>query len=118
MFIAGEWTSVNLPWIEFVPVKRASVDPSAPPLDPKDITQLGLVFSRFEFNGMPNSNYRPGDYSLQVCLVICWSISITESYSSLAEMTEAPHSLDKGVQVVSGSTTCFVFPATDVLGCA
>lgn len=41
--------SVRLPWHAFVPVKRARVDPAAPPLDPSKVQQLGLV----SFPGCP-----------------------------------------------------------------
>ncbi len=47
-------------------VKRARVDPASPVLDPSSVRQLGLVLSRFEFNGLPNPNYRPGKFSLKV----------------------------------------------------
>jgi hypothetical protein len=62
---AGEWVAVRLPWHAFVPVKRARVDAGAPPLNPVSVRQLGLVLSRFEFNGFPNVNHRPGCFELQ-----------------------------------------------------
>ena len=49
-----------------MPVKRASVDPKAAPLDPSRARQFGLVLSRFEFNGLPNPNYKAGRFSLKV----------------------------------------------------
>ena len=49
-------------------VKRARVDPASPILDPSSVRQLGLVLSRFEFNGLANPNYRPGRFSLKVCM--------------------------------------------------
>ena len=55
-----------LPWRQFVPVKRAKVDPSAAPLDPSKARQFGLVLSRFEFNGLPNPNYKAGRFTLKV----------------------------------------------------
>ena len=55
-----------LPWRQFVPVKRARVDPSAAPLDPSRARQFGLVLSRFEFNGLANPNYKAGRFSLKV----------------------------------------------------
>ena len=55
---AGSWTTVRIPWREFVPVKRAQVEPGAPPVDPAAVRQLGLVLSRFEYNGFANQNYR------------------------------------------------------------
>ncbi|CAL5221994.1 g4282 [Coccomyxa viridis] len=64
--VAGQQTTVHLPWRQFVPVKRARVDPSAAPLDPSKTRQLGLVLSRFEFNGLANPNYKAGRFSLKI----------------------------------------------------
>lgn len=56
--VAGEWSAVRLPWHEFVAVKRAQVDRSAPPVDPSTVRQLGLVLSRFEYNGFTNQVFK------------------------------------------------------------
>lgn len=42
------------------------MDQSSPPLDPVAVRQLGLVLSRFEFNGFPNPNYRAGKFELEI----------------------------------------------------
>ena len=68
--LPGEETTVYLPWREFVPVKRARVDPEAPELDPARVRQLGIVLSRFEFNGAANPNYRAGPFELKARLVV------------------------------------------------
>lgn len=54
------------------------MDPNAAPLDPSKTRQLGLVLSRFEFNGLANPNYKAGRFSLKVykslpsaCTLIC-----------------------------------------------
>eukprot|EP00191_Tetraselmis_sp_GSL018_P017918 CAMPEP_0177587416 /NCGR_PEP_ID=MMETSP0419_2-20121207/5637_1 /TAXON_ID=582737 /ORGANISM="Tetraselmis sp., Strain GSL018" /LENGTH=629 /DNA_ID=CAMNT_0019077459 /DNA_START=24 /DNA_END=1913 /DNA_ORIENTATION=+ len=62
----GRWTTVLLPWHAFRCVKRAKFDPSGPPLDPSSVRQLGLVYSRFEFNGLPNRFYSPGEFELLI----------------------------------------------------
>eukprot|EP00873_Tetraselmis_striata_P015836 jgi/Tetstr1/436100/TSEL_024948.t1 len=62
----GEWTTVRLPWHEFRCVKRASFDPAGPPLDPAKVRQMGLVYSRFEFNGLPNPFFAPGEFRLLI----------------------------------------------------
>lgn len=62
----GDWTTVRLPWHNFVPVKRAQSDPTEGPLNPAAISKLGLVLSRFEFNKMPNPSYKPGPFTLQI----------------------------------------------------
>ncbi len=61
-----------MPWHEFVPVKRAQYDPAAEPLEPAKVIGLGLVLSRFEYNGLPNQRFTPGDFKLQVrVLTLC-----------------------------------------------
>lgn len=62
----GDWTTVHLPWHDFVPVKRAQSDPKGAPLDPSRISKFGLVLSRFEFNKMPNPSYKPGPFALEI----------------------------------------------------
>eukprot|EP00878_Enallax_costatus_P001050 GHUV01001185.1.p1 GENE.GHUV01001185.1~~GHUV01001185.1.p1 ORF type:complete len:643 (+),score=165.16 GHUV01001185.1:143-2071(+) len=62
----GDWTTVRLPWHNFLPVKKAQTDPFGKPLDPSSISKLGLVLSRFEFNKMPNPSYKPGPFQLQI----------------------------------------------------
>lgn len=64
--LAGEWVVVKLPWHSFVAVQKAKQDPGAPPLDPAKVRQLGLVLSRFHFNGVPNPKYKPGPFKLEV----------------------------------------------------
>ena len=56
--VAGEWCTVRLPWHEFVSVKRAQVERGSSPVDPSAVRQLGLVLSRFEYNGYANQVYR------------------------------------------------------------
>jgi len=56
--LPGEWTTVRIPWREFVSVKRAQVENGAPVVDPAQVRQLGLVLSRFEYNGFANQNFK------------------------------------------------------------
>lgn len=62
----GEWSDVFLPWHQFVLVKRARSVAGAPPLDPSRVRQLGLVLSRFEYNGFPNPSFHPGPFKLEL----------------------------------------------------
>jgi len=50
----GEWGTLRVAWSEFVPVLRQYEEEGAPPLEPASVRSLGLVLSRFEFNGLPN----------------------------------------------------------------
>jgi uncharacterized protein YbjT (DUF2867 family) len=63
---AGEWATVALAWGDFVPTRRARFDPAAPPLRGPDVRQVGLVLSRFEFNGAPNPACRPGPFKVEI----------------------------------------------------
>ena len=57
--VPGEWTTVRIPWREFVSVKRAQVESGAPRGGPRvQVRQLGLVLSRFEYNGYANQNFK------------------------------------------------------------
>jgi uncharacterized protein YbjT (DUF2867 family) len=60
----NDYTEVFLPWHEFVPVKRARSVPNGPPLDPRNIRQFGIVYSRFAYNGFPNECYTPGPFQI------------------------------------------------------
>jgi len=68
---AGEWAIIDIPLTSFVPVKMSNVQYEAPrlaELDPpmRKMIMLGLVYSRFEYNGRPNPAYKPGPFSLDV----------------------------------------------------
>lgn len=63
---AGEWVTLRVPWSAFVAVKRQNEDVSAPKLDASAVRSLGLVLSRFEFNGLPNPCFTEGRFSLKV----------------------------------------------------
>jgi hypothetical protein len=58
--VAGDWVSLSIPWHQFVPVNMAQYNPEAGPLDPSKIMSLGLVFSRFDLNGLGNPFHKPG----------------------------------------------------------
>ena len=64
--IQDEWTTVYMPWHDFVPVTRAQYDSKAKPLDPAQVKQLGLVLSRFHYNSLPNQRHKAGTFELQV----------------------------------------------------
>ena len=49
-----------------MPTKRARFDATAPPLDGKGIRSLGLVLSRFEYDGAPNARCLPGRFELEI----------------------------------------------------
>jgi len=62
----GQWATLRLPWHSFVGVTRQMEDPLTPQLDPATLRSLGLVLSRFEFNGLPNYDFTPGPFKLDI----------------------------------------------------
>lgn len=79
--IKDEWTTVYMPWHEFVPVTRAQYDRKAKLLDPAQVKQLGLVLSRFHYNSLPNQRHKGGTFELQVgCAEECMSIAVDAHY--------------------------------------
>jgi uncharacterized protein YbjT (DUF2867 family) len=67
----GGWTTARIPWSDFVRVERAQAvvspdDDGAAPLDPSQISKVGLVYSRFAFNKARNPNHSPGEFELQI----------------------------------------------------
>eukprot|EP00959_Pyramimonas_sp_CCMP1952_P154842 3239348-Pyramimonas_sp.AAC.1 len=67
--VKDEWVSVDVPFKDFVAVRRGNAFPGAPPLMPKKIDALQFLLSRFELNGQPNPNYKAGAFSLAVASV-------------------------------------------------
>ena len=49
-------------------VTRAKSNPDAPPLDTRKIGQIGFRLSRFDFNNLPNPQYKPGPFRLEVII--------------------------------------------------
>lgn len=77
-YFAGDWQNIYIPFSEFVGVTRAKFDPSAPPLNPGKIRQIGFRLSRFDFNNLANPSYRPGPFRLEVMFCffnLCWNAS-------------------------------------------
>lgn len=67
---ADQWTSVDLPFENFVAVRRNDVLYKAPPVNKGKagtrMSSLGLVLSRFEYNEWPNPKCKPGGFTLDV----------------------------------------------------
>ena len=75
----GDWTTVRLPWHEFVPVNMAKYNPEAGPLDPAKILSLGLVYSRFDLNNLANPNHTPGARQRQLWFTTGWRVITVQS---------------------------------------
>jgi hypothetical protein len=61
-----EWTQVKLKFEDFVAVNQTVVQDGASQLVPSEMLTLGLVLSRFSFNGLSNPSVREGKFLLQL----------------------------------------------------
>jgi len=57
---------ILIPFADFVPVFRAKSVKDAPPIDPSKIVSLQLMYSKFEYDGVLNPRFQPGNFQLQV----------------------------------------------------
>jgi NAD(P)-dependent dehydrogenase (short-subunit alcohol dehydrogenase family) len=60
----GEWQTVRLPFAAFVPVFRAKTVAGAPRFDPRRLTSVQLMLSKFEYDGRLNPAFREGAFEL------------------------------------------------------
>jgi glutathione S-transferase len=56
---AGTWTEVDLPWADFEPSRRGRPVPDAPPLDPGQVREVGLLVS----------DRQAGEFTLEVAWI-------------------------------------------------
>eukprot|EP00892_Ulva_mutabilis_P002707 jgi/Ulvmu1/12437/UM009_0089.1 len=62
----GEWTTLDLPFADFMPVFRAKIQPDAPPLDPSRISSAQFMLSKFEYDGALNPHFSAGLFELPI----------------------------------------------------
>lgn len=63
--VKDQWTSVRLPFDQFVAVFRAKTMADQP-LDPSEIYAFQLMLSKFEYDGALNPAFEPGHFSLEL----------------------------------------------------
>lgn len=77
-------------------MSRAKYDPSAPPLNPAKIRQIGFRLSRFDFNNLANPSYRAGPFRLEVCICSYIALFIVprDAFDTYAFQTSIPAFVD------------------------
>ncbi len=64
--VPGQWMTVQLPFAEMVPVQRAKTVSDGRSLKLERIYSLQLMLSKFEYDGVLNPHFAPGDFQLAV----------------------------------------------------
>jgi hypothetical protein len=70
---AGEWQSIPVPFASLVPVFRARTQPDAAPFNPRSVTSLQLMLSKFEYDGALNPAFKEGAFELPVASIQAYS---------------------------------------------
>lgn len=61
-----EWTTIQIPFSELVPIFRAKTVENAPQIDSDQIRSIQLMLSKFEYDKELNPRFTPGRFSLQI----------------------------------------------------
>lgn len=64
--IAQQWSTIQIPFVQTVPVFRAKTQPTARSLNAAQISSLQLMVSKFEYDGALNPHFTPGTFCLLV----------------------------------------------------
>ncbi len=64
--IANEWTTIEIPFTELVPVFRAKIVNPSMPIDRRQIRAFQLMLSKFEYDKALNPRFTPGLFSLEI----------------------------------------------------
>ena len=74
--IANQWTTIQIPFTELVPIFRAKTVSDAP-LNTAQICSFQLMLSKFEYDKALNPRFTPGLFSLQVESISAYAGQIT-----------------------------------------
>ena len=64
--VAGEWLTVDIPFVDMVPVFRARTMEEAPIIDAQSIRAFQFMLSKFEYDGGLNPSFDAGMFELYI----------------------------------------------------
>lgn len=64
--VAQEWITVKIPFKQLTPVFRAKTVSDAPAIAAQQIRALQVMLSKFEYDGMLNPRFTPGEFRLYI----------------------------------------------------
>ncbi len=109
--IANQWTTIQIPFSDLVPIFRAKTVSEAAPIDPTQICSFQLMLSKFEYDKALNPRFTPGLFSLQIesitayggknvpQLVIVNSIPLPADLVPNLQATKLPYSIVQTVNL-------------------
>jgi Complex I intermediate-associated protein 30 (CIA30)/NmrA-like family len=100
-----EWTTIQIPFKELVPIFRAKTVENAPPIDSHQIRSLQVMLSKFEYDRELNPHFTPGLFSLQIESISAYGgkpvpqlVTVSDSANDLVstlQATNLPYSIVK-----------------------
>ncbi|MEB3211162.1 MAG: CIA30 family protein [Leptolyngbyaceae bacterium] len=63
---ADTWTTVQIPFTDFVPVFRARTVSDGQQVDPSQLRAFQVMLSKFEYDGNLNPTFEPGEFQLLI----------------------------------------------------
>lgn len=89
-----EWTTVQIPFKDLVPVFRAKTVENAPPVDSDQISSFQLMLSKFEYDKGLNPRFTPGAFSLQIESISAYGGKNIPQLVTIIEPVTAPDLID------------------------
>lgn len=94
--VANEWSTIDVPFSQFIPTFRARTVDDAPPLNPAQICSLQFMLSKFEHDGGLNPHFTPGEFQLAIAQIAAYSAA-SGSFPQFLFIT--PEQSEIGVQM-------------------
>lgn len=73
--VPGTWQTLEIPFRELTPVFRARSLPQASPFDPSRVCSVQIMLSKFEYDGLLNPYFAPGNFHLELAWIGAWGSS-------------------------------------------
>lgn len=70
--VAGEWTDVRIPWDAFRTVFRAKTVVDGEAVNPRNVTAVQLMLSKFEYDSVLNPAFSAGPFRLDVARIAAY----------------------------------------------
>ncbi|HTL90261.1 MAG TPA: CIA30 family protein [Leptolyngbya sp.] len=70
--LANEWITVQVPFVQLIPVFRAKSVPDAKPIASTHIRSFQLMLSKFEYDGGLNPHFNPGSFRIEIASIAAY----------------------------------------------
>lgn len=78
--VADTWLDIYIPFQDLVPVFRAKTVKECPSIDTQKICSLQLMLSKFEYDGMLNPQFLPGNFRLEIASITAYQNDILPQF--------------------------------------